>query len=118
MRAVIVLLLLSSFACVRYKRVLIGSGDPDGDRCLQSCKQTNHSDDAILECASACPGALVQADECPTEVDDGEPEPTTGCVGTIHVRWGRIAKIAGGIAGTALIVTALVFAAYLSAPTH
>jgi len=118
MRRVIVLLLLSSFACVRYERVLIGPGNPDGDGCLQICKQANHNDDAIVECASTCPGALVDNDgECPTEVD-GEPEPATGCVSTIHVRWGRIAKIAGVIAGSALIVTALMFVAFVSTPTH
>jgi len=101
------------------KRVSIGPGNPDGDRCLQICKQANHNDDAIVECASTCPGALVQNDDCysPTGVD-GEPEPATGCVATSHVRWGRIAKIAAVIAGSALIVTVLVFAAFLSAPTH
>jgi len=119
MRRVIVLLLLSSFACVRYKRVSIGPGHPDGDGCLQICKQANHNDDAIVECASTCPGALVQNDECfrPTSVD-GEPEPATGCVGSMHVRWGRIAKIAGVIAGSSLIVTGLLLAAFLSTPTH
>ena len=66
-----------------------------------------------------CPGALVQNDdgECPTVVD-GEPEAATECVSTIHVRWGRIAKISGVIAGSALIVTALLLVLFLSAPTH
>src|SRR5262245_45332739 len=123
MRRVIVLLLLSSFACVRYKRVSIGPGNPDGVGCLQICKQSNHSDDAIVECASRCPGALVQDDgECPTgwrsASVDGEPEAATGCVSTVHVRWARIAKIAGVIAGSALIVTAVLVAAFLSVPTH
>ena len=118
MRRVIVLLLLSSFACVRYEKVSIGPGNPDGVGCLQICKQANHSDDAIVECASTCPGALVQNDdgECPTGVVF-EPEAVTGCVSTIHVRWGRIAKISGVIAGS-LIVTALLLAVFGSAPTH
>jgi hypothetical protein len=120
MRWVIVLSLLSSFACVRYQRVSIGPGHPAGDTCLQICKQAHHDDDdAIVECASTCPGALVQDDECERTVGiDGELEPATGCVATSHVRWGRVATIAGVIAGSALIVTALVFAAFLSAPTH
>jgi len=121
MRRVIVLLLpllLSSFACVRYQRVAIGPGNPDGAGCVQRCKQAHHDDDAIVECASTCPGALVRDDgECPTEVA-GEPEPATACVATVHVRWGRIAKVAGVMAGAALIVTALLMAALLSAPTH
>jgi len=124
MRRVIVLLLLSSFACVRYTKVSVGPDDPDAVSCLQRCTQANHSDDAIVECASKCPGALVQTDdgECPTgwrsASVDGEPEAATGCVSTMHVRWRRIAKISGVIVGSVLIVTALLFVASASAPTH
>jgi hypothetical protein len=119
MRPAIVLLLLTSVACVRYEKVSIGPGNPDGLGCLQTCQQANHSDDAIVACASTCPGALVQHDdgECPSAAD-GAPEAPTTCVSTVHARWGRIAKITGVIAGTALVVTALLFVAFLSAPTH
>jgi hypothetical protein len=123
-RPVVILLLLASFACVRYKRVSIAPGNPDGVGCLQSCKLANHSDDAIVECASTCPGAVVHDDsgECPTgwrsASVDGEAEAVTGCASTTHVRWGRIAKISGVIAGAALIVTAVLLAASLSASTH
>ena len=115
----VIVLLVACFACVSYKRVSIGPGNPEGDGCLQICKQTKHNDDAIVECASTCPGALVENDDCLHPIDvDGEPEPVTGCVATGHVRWGRIAKISGVIVGAALVVTALMFAAFLSAPTH
>jgi len=115
----VIVLLVACFACVSYKRVSIEPGNPDGDGCLQICKQTKHNDDAIVECASTCPGALVQNDDCdsPSGVD-GEPEAAPLCVATAHVRWGRIAKTVAVIGGAALVVTALLFVAFLSAPTH
>jgi hypothetical protein len=120
MRPAIVLLLLSSFACARYTRVSIGPGNPQGEGCLQSCKQATYDDaDAIVECASTCPGALVQNDDCESQTGvDGYPVPITGCVATLHVRWGRIAAIAGVTAGTALIITTALIAAFLSVQTH
>jgi hypothetical protein len=119
MRWVVVLLVLSGLACVSYKRVTIGPGNATGDVCLQTCKQPNHSDDAIVECASKCPGAVVQDDDCHRPVGaDGEYEPVTGCVATMHVRWGRIATIGAVIVGAALLITVLGTLAFLSAPTH
>lgn len=114
-----VLLVLSGSACVRYTRVSIGPGNAEGDVCLQTCRQANHSDDAIVECASTCPGAVVENDECEHPVGvDGEYEPVTGCVATMNVRWGRMAKIGAVIVGAAVVITALLFVAHVSTPTH
>jgi hypothetical protein len=115
----VVLVVLASFACVSVTRVSIQPGNLEGDGCLQTCKQASDSDDAVVECAARCPGAVVQNADCENPLGaDGEPEPVTRCVATMHVRWGRVAKIAGVIAGAALVVTVLLAVAYASTPTH
>ena len=119
MQRVLVIAVAVSLACVSTKRVTIAPGDPDGDRCLATCK-TKPTNDEVVACAASCPGATSGDGECKRRVDAGgeDVEIVPGCVESTHVRWRRIATIAGFTAGVVVVVLGLLVVAFLSTPTH
>lgn len=116
-RALVILLVIS--ACVRTKSVTVPPGSSDGESCLATCRATGDND-AVVECAAACSGAVVDDNGCARRADAegnfGEIVP--GCVESTHVRWRRIGLVLGGIALGFVVVVGVVFIGLASAPTH